>query len=98
MFSGPDDLAVLALAVLLDLALGEPPARLHPTVWMGFMVEFLESRAPKESFAAITAGLLITLSLVCFWGSLDTDYPRRVHVAGMDPRNFEFRDLISSFS
>ena len=38
MFSGSDDLAVLALAVLLDLTLGEPPARLHPTVWMGFMV------------------------------------------------------------
>jgi adenosylcobinamide-phosphate synthase len=69
MFSGPDDLAVLALAVLLDLTLGEPPARLHPTVWMGFMVGFLESRAPKEGFAAMMAGLLITLCLVCFWGA-----------------------------
>ncbi|SVD03233.1 uncharacterized protein METZ01_LOCUS356087, partial [marine metagenome] len=28
-------MTVLALAVLLDLALGEPPIRFHPTVWMG---------------------------------------------------------------
>ncbi len=40
MFTGADDMAVLALAVLLDLALGEPPARFHPTVWMGRMVGF----------------------------------------------------------
>ncbi len=29
------DLAVLGLAVSLDLVLGEIPARFHPTVWMG---------------------------------------------------------------
>ena len=45
MFTGADDMAVLILAVLLDLALGEPPARFHPTVWMGRMVGFFESRA-----------------------------------------------------
>ena len=69
MFSSSDDLAVLALAVLLDLTLGERPTRFHPTVWMGRMVGFLESRAPKESLAAITAGFLITLSLAFFWGA-----------------------------
>ncbi len=69
MFYSSDDLAVLALAVLLDLTLGEPPTRMHPTVWMGRMVGFLESRAPKEGLAAITAGLLITLSLALFWGA-----------------------------
>ena len=31
MFYSSDDLAVLALAVLLDLTLGEPPTRMHPT-------------------------------------------------------------------
>ena len=34
MWAGTDDLAVLALAAALDLALGEPPSRFHPTVWM----------------------------------------------------------------
>ena len=70
MLTGADDMAVLILAVLLDLTLGEPPARFHPTVWMGRMVGFLESRASKERLAATIAGLLITLSLACFWGVL----------------------------
>jgi len=69
IFSGYDDLAVLALAVLLDLTLGEPPIRAHPTVWMGRMVGFLESRAPKSGTAAVVAGLLITISLACLWGA-----------------------------
>ena len=42
MFSSSDDLAVLALAVLLDLTLGEPPTRFHPTVWRGRWGGFLE--------------------------------------------------------
>ena len=45
IFSGTDDLAVLALAVLLDLTLGEPPTRFHPTVWMGRHISFVASEA-----------------------------------------------------
>ena len=29
---------VLALAILIDLILGEPPLRIHPTVWMGKLI------------------------------------------------------------
>ena len=30
---------VLCLALLIDIVLGEPPLRLHPTVWMGRVIE-----------------------------------------------------------
>ncbi|NQW23776.1 MAG: cobalamin biosynthesis protein CobD [SAR202 cluster bacterium] len=68
MFPGADDLAVLALAVALDLTLGEPPMWAHPTVWMGRLTGFLESRAPKQGTAGLAAGLVIALSLACLWG------------------------------
>ncbi len=68
IFSGTDDLAVLALAVLLDLTLGEPPIRFHPTVWMGRLVGFFEARAPKDAPAGLLAGLAMALCLACLWG------------------------------
>lgn len=38
--------AVLVLALALDLAAGEYPARLHPVVWMGRVISRLEALAP----------------------------------------------------
>ncbi|MQG33642.1 MAG: cobalamin biosynthesis protein CobD [SAR202 cluster bacterium] len=69
MLTGTDDLAVLALAVALDLTLGEPPMRAHPTVWMGRITGYLESRAPKDGNAALLTGVLIALGLACLWGA-----------------------------
>jgi len=68
IFSGPDDLAVLALAVLLDLTLGEPPTRFHPTVWMGRHISFVERWSPKKGFIGLMAGLSIALVLPAIWG------------------------------
>ncbi len=68
MWPGYEELAVLAVAVALDLALGEPPAWAHPTVWMGKMISFLESRAPRNGAAALLAGALIVLAVASFWG------------------------------
>ncbi len=39
----------MAIALILDLAFGEPPARLHPVVGIGRIVSFLERRAPPSS-------------------------------------------------
>ncbi|MDA0262898.1 MAG: adenosylcobinamide-phosphate synthase CbiB [Chloroflexi bacterium] len=68
MYSGYDDLAVLALAVALDLIFGEPPMWAHPTVWIGRHIGFLEKRAPREGFAGLAAGVIIALTLPIFWG------------------------------
>lgn len=39
---------VLLTAVALDAALGEPPARLHPVVWLGQLAAALERCAPQR--------------------------------------------------
>ena len=69
MFPGAEDLAVLALAVLLDLTLGEPPKWAHPTVWMGRHIAFVEKRMPKKGVAGLVAGLGIALTLPAIWGA-----------------------------
>ena len=42
---------VLATAVAIDLALGEPPTALHPVVWIGRAITVLEQRAPRRGRA-----------------------------------------------
>ena len=44
--------ATLGLALALDLAFGEPPARYHPVVWIGRLIGRLETAAPKRGRAA----------------------------------------------
>ena len=61
IFSGTDDLAVLFLAVLIDLVLGEPPTRFHPTVWMGWHISFIEKWSPKKNLLGLLAGLSLSL-------------------------------------
>ncbi len=39
---------VLMTAAAIDALLGEPPAALHPVVWLGRVVALLERRAPAE--------------------------------------------------
>ena len=69
MFFGSEDLAVLALAVLLDLTLGEPPKWAHPTVWMGRHIALVEKRMPKKGVFGLAAGLSIALTLPAIWGA-----------------------------
>jgi len=40
--------AVLTLALLIDLTLGEPPEKIHLTVWIGTLVEFLRARMKSK--------------------------------------------------
>jgi adenosylcobinamide-phosphate synthase len=55
---------VLGGALAIDLALGEPPARLHPVVWMGGVISALVRRAPRAGRArAFAFGLLLALGV-----------------------------------
>jgi adenosylcobinamide-phosphate synthase len=60
---------VLAVALALDSALGEPPAALHPVVWFGRLVALLERRArrgtPRRELASGTA--LTIAALLIAW-------------------------------
>src|SRR2546423_3481606 len=46
----------LVLALGLDIALGEPPAVIHPVVWMGRLAAALERRAPRSAHARLVYG------------------------------------------
>lgn len=63
-------LSVLLAAVALDAALGEPPARLHPVVWLGRLAAACERSAPRHGYgrqlawgAATAAALPATAAL-----------------------------------
>ena len=69
---------IVLLAVGLDLAFREPPRRLHPVVWMGKLITFLEAHSPKNGalaqvlYGAVLVGgglaiLLFLLFLLLRW-------------------------------
>ncbi|MSQ05607.1 MAG: cobalamin biosynthesis protein CobD [Dehalococcoidia bacterium] len=63
------DLWVLGLAVLLDLAGRELPARLHPTVWIGKTVALADRISPKGRVGGLIAGGLIALLIPGLWAA-----------------------------
>jgi adenosylcobinamide-phosphate synthase len=62
---------VLCLAVLIDIVLGEPPARVHPTVWMGRLieVEYRLGRKLRPSLQKAYGVILGTAVVVVFAGA-----------------------------
>ena len=50
--------AVLATAVLLDLAAGDPPDRLHPVAWFGRLAKRWEQKAPSRPLPRLLYGAL----------------------------------------
>jgi len=62
-----EGLAVLLLAAAWDLLLGEPPARIHPVVWIGRLIAFLRDRvAPTRTGGiALAAVVIATTVLSC---------------------------------
>ena len=64
----PLDALLLLLAVLLDLTARELPARLHPTVWMGKTITWLQKLAPRRrGRPQLAYGGLLALSIPAFW-------------------------------
>ena len=69
MWDISDDLYLLALAVLIDLLVGEPPARFHPTVWIGRTVALADRLSPREGGRGLLAGALVVLVITTFWAA-----------------------------
>src|SRR5438067_12316882 len=63
--SGP-----LALALLLDARYGEPPAQLHPVVWMGRLLDWLDAHAPHDDAARFLYGATVALAVPLGWAWL----------------------------
>ena len=69
----PLDVLALLLALLLDLAVGEPPNRLHPTVWIGKTVALAERIAPGSDSAPalqLAAGAVMALLIPTAWAAM----------------------------
>ncbi|MCL6646657.1 MAG: adenosylcobinamide-phosphate synthase CbiB, partial [Dehalococcoidia bacterium] len=61
--------AVLALALAIDLAWGEPPPAWHPVVWVGRLISRLEAHAPRTGpVAQLVYGVWLTgLTVAACW-------------------------------
>ncbi len=58
-------LEIFLLAVAFDLAFGEPPARIHPVVWIGRLIAFLRARArPTRGQGAALAITVIAMTVL----------------------------------
>ncbi len=58
--------ALLLIAVLLDIAIGEPPLLLHPVYWMGRMIAILERVRFNSAVLELGYGTLVTLAVAAF--------------------------------
>jgi adenosylcobinamide-phosphate synthase len=68
-----NSIAVLLLAVALDLLLGDPPNRLHPVSWIGKLISLGRSWAeplPREVLALYGLLLIVTVGVVTIMGAL----------------------------
>jgi len=60
-----EGLAVFLLAVAWDILLGEPPARIHPVVWIGKLIAFLRARArPSRAYGIALAAIVIVCTVL----------------------------------
>jgi adenosylcobinamide-phosphate synthase len=61
---------VTLLALLLDAVCGEPPPLVHPVVWMGRLLDWLEARSPTSEGARLWYGIGVALCLPLVWAGL----------------------------
>src|SRR5215216_295718 len=82
-------------ALLLDALFGEPPVKLHPTVWMGAAISAFEKEAlkPKNPHARRLAGILLALSIAAL---VYLSTPRVLDVVPRIPRRVFSALLIST--
>jgi len=61
-------LIILSLALVIDILLGEPPRAMHPVVWMGKVISFLEKLASPQGARAqfVYGGVMVLLTIFIF--------------------------------
>ncbi len=58
------------MALLIDALCGELPAPVHPVVWMGRLLGWLEARAPRHEAARLLYGTFVALAVPLGWAWL----------------------------
>jgi adenosylcobinamide-phosphate synthase len=73
----------------LDALVGEPPALLHPVVWMGRVLDWLEARAPRHETGRLLYGLGVALAVPLGWAwlarAVERVAPWPVHALALKP-------------
>ena len=59
-----ESLAVFLLAIAFDILLGEPPARVHPVVWIGKFIAFLRAHARPTRAGGIALAIAVIVATV----------------------------------
>lgn len=59
-------LIVFLLAAAFDILMGEPPAGIHPVVWIGRLISFLRGRAPPTKLGGLLVAAIVIASTVSF--------------------------------
>jgi len=59
-----EGLAVFLLAIAYDILLGEPPARVHPVVWIGKLIAFMRARSPPTRVSGIALAMIVIVVTV----------------------------------
>ncbi len=57
-------LAIFLLAAAYDILLGEPPAKVHPVVWIGKTIAFLRAKVPATKAGGIALALMVIAATV----------------------------------
>ena len=96
-------LEVLALAIIMDILIGEPPATIHPVVWIGKLIKYLKnlSFGNKRIFGIfmviITAGFsLLAGAVVVISSSYISETFYLLLAAYFLKSTFSFRMLLTS--
>lgn len=59
-----EGLAVFLLAAAYDILLGEPPAKVHPVVWIGKLISFLRSKVPATKAGGFALAFMVIAATV----------------------------------
>ena len=80
-----DILLILSLALVIDIALGEPPRFIHPVVWMGKVISFLEKGglklSPKAQFFYGLGIIMVSVALFTVPAYFTLIYLKGLHFA-----------------
>ena len=60
-------LAIMVLAFVFDFAVGDPPSRWHPVVWMGYVINKAKRLNRGSSAIRRVVGCLIALGVICLF-------------------------------
>ena len=65
-----DSLLIFSIACFIDNVFGEPPNRLHPTVWMGNVIAYLKPKIRnRNSIIEKTCGVLLGLLVIMIFAA-----------------------------